>query len=141
MRPGFKKLLLTTGAIFLLLVIVLGVHIYLVTRPKVPDATTRAMARIDFKQDISDGDAATIYSWLMHQKGIERVMFNVNNKNVVFTFSPLIIDAEKITRDIQNNLHYKALRYVPGAEDMKKGCPVSQTSVSYRMYSVIKNIF
>lgn len=141
MRLKLKKTLLTTGSIFILLVMVLGIHIYLVTQPKTPDATTMAMARIDFKQDISASDAATIYMWLIDHKGIERVMFSANNNNVVFTFSPLLIDAEKIAHDIQISLHYKAFRYLPGAEDMKKGCPVSQTSVSNSMYRYIKNIF
>ena len=52
-----KRLFLYSLSIVLLLIVVLGIHIYIVTRPKAPDAYTRAMARVDIKQPI---DAAVV---------------------------------------------------------------------------------
>ena len=48
-----KKILITTVSAVLLLIITLAVHIYMVSRPKAPDAFTMAMARIDIKQPIN----------------------------------------------------------------------------------------
>ena len=41
---------------FLFLVNVLAAHIYIVTRPKAPDANTVVIARIDFKPAINRDD-------------------------------------------------------------------------------------
>lgn len=55
-----KKILITTASVILLLIVTLAVHIYIVTRPKAPDAFTIAMARIDIKQPINQEDVNII---------------------------------------------------------------------------------
>ncbi|MBS1774099.1 MAG: hypothetical protein JST82_14665 [Bacteroidetes bacterium] len=141
MKPFVKKLIWGVGSVLLLSVIVLGIHIYMVTRPGKPDANTRIMARIDFKQDINQEDAAKIYSWLSKQVGVDRVMCSAENDNVLFTYAPLANNADKLLIELQTNLHYKAKRYMPSPEEMKKGCPVSQSSPTYKVYNTVKNIF
>lgn len=142
MKAGrLKKILYTTGGVFLLLVGVLCIHIYVVTRPKAPDAQTRAMARIDFKQNMTTNDGNTVTAWMYQQNGVDHILYNPVSKILVFTFSPLNTSADAIVANMQSKLHYKAVRYMPSEKDMKSGCPVAATSFAYRAYSFIKHIF
>ena len=109
-------------------------------RPKAPTAQTVAMARIDFKQNITQNDAATITSWLYHQNGVSHVLCNPATKIAVFTFYPVKANAENITARLTGNLHYNAVRFVPSAKDMASGCPVAATSFSYKIYNLMSKI-
>jgi hypothetical protein len=139
-KKTFKKILAWTGSIMLLLVVVLSVHIYIVTRPKPTDLHTRAMARIDFKQQLSSGDSIQITTWLYQQKGIDHVLCNPKNEIVVFTFFPAITTANKIVNDFKLSHNYNAERFVPTEADMASGCPMS-SSTTYKFYSFIKHVF
>jgi hypothetical protein len=140
-KISLKKILLGTLSIFLLLVLVLSVHIYMVTRPKAPDEHTRIMARIDIKQDIGQDDATKITTWLYQQKGIDHVLVNPQADIVIFTFFPVKTSADRIVRDFKSNFSYKAERYVPSVADLQSGCPVASTSKTYKIYNFFKNIF
>lgn len=59
-RTLLKKALIVCGSIFLLLIMVLAVHIYMVTRPKAPDAHTIVMARLDIHETVNNTDADKI---------------------------------------------------------------------------------
>ncbi|MBS1687654.1 MAG: hypothetical protein JSS96_02935 [Bacteroidetes bacterium] len=142
MKKGlFKKILLTTGSVFVLLAGILCIHIYMVTRPKAPYAHTRAMARIDFKQDISTDDANKITAWMYQQKGVDHVLYNPASKILVFTFAPLSTTADQIVNNMRSSLNYNAVRFVPTEKDLKSGCPVAATSFTYKAYSFFKHIF
>ena len=141
MKTGvLKKGLLAVGSVFLLLTIVIGLHIYMVTH-KPMDPNTVAMARIDFKQEINKDDADKITSWLAVQPGVSRVLVNEQTNIAVFTFHPAQVQADKVVNDFKNHFDYKAVRYVPSESEMKGGCPVAATSLSYKAYQFIKHIF
>jgi hypothetical protein len=140
-KRSIKRFLAGTGIVLLFLVMVLAVHIYIVTRPKAPDANTRIMARIDIKQDITADDASKITAWLYQQKGVDHVLCNPQSDIVVFTFFPIKTSANQIVKDFKSSLPYKAERYIPSEADMKSGCPVASTSFSYKVYSFIKHTF
>lgn len=128
-------------SVFVSGVIVLAVHIYVVTRPRV-DAGTRILARIDIKQDIDQADADKITAWLYRQKGVDHVLVNPQSDIAVFSFAPVRNNAERIVADFKKEMPYTAAqRYKPSAEEMKNGCPVAATSVTYKVYSLIKRIF
>ena len=139
-KRKWKRIALTVLGIFVLGVIVLAVHIYVVTRPRV-DASTRIMARIDIKQDIDQTDADKITAWLYRQKGVDHVLVNPQSDIVIFSFAPVQNDANRIVAGFKKEMPYRAERYMPTAEEMKGGCPVAKTSVSYKVYAFIKNIF
>ncbi len=139
-KPIVKKILRYALAVFVALVAILAVHIYMVTRPGKADARTVAMARIDFKQQISDADAAVIGEWLTHQQGVERYLCNTKNSILVFSFRPAIISANAVADDIRNKLNYKASRYMPSADELKSGCPVAATSFTYKTYNFFRHI-
>lgn len=120
-----KKVLFVGLGIFALTTIVLGVHIYKVTRPRVLDANAIAMARIDFKQDITNEDAAKITNWFMQQKGISQFKCSPETKNAVFTFYPAKMNATTAVETFSKELHYNAVRFMPSKAEMMKGCPVA----------------
>lgn len=136
-----KRFLIGTGTVLLLLVMVLAIHIYVVTRPKAPDAHTRIMARIDIRQDITPDDSSKITAWLYQQKGVDHVLCNPKSNVVVFTFFPIRTSADQIVKDFKSSLPYKAERYMPSESEMKSGCPVASTSFSYKVYSFFKHTF
>ncbi len=136
-----KKIAIGTITGITLLTVVLCVHIYMVTRPKAPDANTVALARIDIKEDIGDADASKIGEWLSAKKGVDHYLCNTQSDIVVFSFHPAIVSANDIAVEFSHKLHYNSTRYIPGADELKGGCPVAATSISYRAYSFIKQIF
>ena len=141
-RWPFKKVLTVSATTFILLVGVLCIHIYLVTRPKAPDEHTIIMARVDFKQDISQSEADKVSAWVAAQPGVDHVLCNANTDILVFTFFPIKTSASKVIADLKSSFDYeKAVRFMPSEQDMKAGCPVAANSISYKAYNFIKNIF
>lgn len=135
-----KKILLSVAAIFTILVIVLGVHIYMVTRPKPADPNERMMVRVDFKNDISEADASKISEFLYSQKGVDHVLCNPESNIAVFTIRRPFDVADGIVANVNTTLPYQATRFLPSEKDLQSGCPVSKKSFSYRVYSFFKNI-
>ncbi len=134
-----KRTILAGGAVIILLAVTLVIHIMIVSRPKA-DASTLAMARIDFKQDLSQQDADKVTTWLSHQPGVEHVLCNAQTETAVFTFYPVRASADQIAAALRAQLHYNGVRYMPDQKALKGGCPVSDHSLSYKIYSTIKNI-
>jgi len=139
-KRTWKRIALTVLGVFVLGVIVLAVHIYVVTRPRV-DASTRVMVRIDIKQDIDQTDADKITAWLYRQKGVDHVLVNPQSDIAIFSFAPVRNTANRIVADLKREMPYTVQRNIPTPEEMKGGCPVAKTSLSYKVYAFIKNIF
>ncbi|MBS1659566.1 MAG: hypothetical protein JST68_00805 [Bacteroidetes bacterium] len=139
-KRTWKRIAFTVLGVFVLGVIVLAIHIYIVTRPRV-DAGTRVLVRIDMKQDIDSADAGKITAWLYQQKGVDHVLVNPESNIAVFSFAPVQNNATQIVGRFKQELPYKAERYLPSEEEMKNGCPVATTSMSYKAYSFIKQLF
>lgn len=135
-----KKIAIYSASAFGLLVLILCIHIYMVTRPKAPDAQTRIMARIDIKKQISKAEADQITAWMYQQKGIDHVLCNPESDILVFTYSPLQTNANQVLTDFKAGFRIPAERVVPTESEMKSGCPVAANSVSYKAYSLIRKI-
>jgi hypothetical protein len=135
-----KKILLYTFSTILFLVLVLGVHIYMVYRPKAPTPWSRVMARIDIKQQITQDDANKISVWMAHEKGVDHVLVNPQSNIVVFTFFPIKTTGNQVVSDFKENFHLKAERFMPSANDLKHSCPVAASSFTYKIYKLISNI-
>ena len=119
------KMIGIISTVFFLMLGVLAVHIYLATRPHI-DARTRYMARIDLHQPIDQTDAERIKTWLLQQKGVDRVQVNPQWSNAVFTYVPYT-DVNGIVQGLKISLPYRnAVRYLPAKEKMKGRCPVMQ---------------
>ena len=140
MNKTLKKVLLYSLGTFVFLVAVLAVHIYVVYRPKPATATSRIMARMDIKQQITQSDANTITSWMYKQKGIDHVLVNPDSRIVVFTFFPIKTTGNEIVKNFRTSLPFTAERIIPTAGDLKNGCPVAATSYTYKIYKFIAHI-
>ncbi len=137
-----KKILLTTTAIFGSLVVILCIHIYLVTRPRPADEHTIVMARVDLKQPITAANGDSITAWLYTQHGVDHVLCNTTSDIVVFTYYPVKINADNVVAEMKTKFGLDhAVRFIPSAADMKNGCPVASTSLTYKAYSFMKHIF
>jgi hypothetical protein len=140
-KKTWKPVALAALSVLGLSILVLAVHIYVVTRPRPADAGTRAMARIDILQPVTQADADRITAWLYGQKGVDHVLVNPKTDIAVFTFFPIQTTADRIVSDFKESLPYRAERYVPDAAALKGGCPVASSSAIYRIYSWFKQIF
>jgi hypothetical protein len=119
-----KKVTVSAGIIFLLLVVVLGIHIYIVTRPHAIDPKAVAMARIDIKQPIDQTDADKIVSYLDAQPGVSHVLVNPKTDIVVFSFFPARTTADQVVQNFKAALDYNAERFVPTKSQLKGACPM-----------------
>ena len=126
-KKTWKRIVLGILSVAGLLMIVLGIHIYVVTRPRPVDAHTRAMARIDIRQAITQADADRIAAWLYQQKGVDHVLVNPQTEIAVFTFFPIQTTANRIVSDFKAHLPYhKAERFIPREKALKSGCPAGR---------------
>ena len=140
-KKQLKRIAKGTISVVAILTLVLCVHIYMVTRPKAPDAGTVALARIDVHQDIDNADAEKIGSWLSSIKGVDHYLCNTQSNIVVFSFRPAVVNANDIAKEFREKLHYNSTRYLPTESELKGGCPVAATSISYKAYHFIKHVF
>lgn len=134
-----KKIALWTAGTLLLLTVVLSAHIYYVYRPKA-DKYTKVMARIDIRQQLTQGDSDKIAAWMYHQQGIDHVLVNPQTNIVIFTFYPLKTTGDKITGDFKKAFAYPAERFKPSQQSLNSGCPVASTAFTYKIYKFIAQI-
>lgn len=139
-KPRFIKILKILFFTFLFFSVVLAVHIYWVTRPRV-DKNTRVMARIDIHQSISKSDAEKVTAWLYQQQGVDHVLVNPGTEIAVFTFSPMIANGNDIASKFAADFNYPyAKRFIPTASQLQGSCPMT-SSFTYKISSYFKKLF
>ena len=139
-KRKWKKIAFWTATVFAGLVVILMVHIWWVTRPRI-DATTRVLARIDLHQKVDSSDAGKIKDWLYQQKGVKYVLVNPKAQIAVFSFAPAENDGNRIVKDFKAQAGYPAAaRYLPAVDPNASGCPVATTSFTYKAYAFMKRI-
>ena len=139
-RRRIKKIFFVSISSILLLVLVLVIHIYLVTKPAINEHT-RVMARVDLLEHIMQSDADKITTWLYSQKGVDHVFVNPVSAIAVFTYSPMITNGDKLVNDLNTSLHFNAKRFKPTQQQLQSSCPVAANSFSFKIYRMIENIF
>ena len=139
-RTAVKRIVIGTTATLLLLVAVLGIHIYIVTKPKA-NAKTVAMARIDIKQRINEAKAGGIEKWLSEQTGVQHVVLNRESNIIVFTFYPVKANANELANNLKATFDVNAERFMPSAEQMASGCPAMGHTLTGKVYSFFTHIF
>ncbi|MBI3260646.1 MAG: hypothetical protein HYZ54_14400 [Ignavibacteriae bacterium] len=130
MRKTLKTLLWSFLVMLCLTVIVLGTHIYLVTRPK-PIADIVQLGRIDFKQDIDSLEGNRIRSFVSHLDGVKSTYFNYKDRILVYTYSSKIQSSVNVYNLLAGYGNFKAERYVVGVGATKSGCPIGADKQSY----------
>ncbi|MDE3124584.1 MAG: hypothetical protein KGK14_03650 [Bacteroidota bacterium] len=134
--------LLRVGAITLsILVVLLVVHIYWVTRPPKADVNNIAMARIDFKTALNQQQGASITAWLYAQKGVTHVLCNTQTNIAVFTFYPAQVNATQLTAKLSKELGLPANRYLPSNDELASGCPVLPNLAQKKLIQIAQSVF
>jgi len=140
-KKKLKKIALASIFVLLGMLLLLCIHLYIVTRPKSPDINTRVMARIDFTDSLSNKQSAAVTEWLYKQQGIDHVLYNPISHILVFTFSPLYNDANRITASMQQTFStYKLTRVMPTDAEMAVGCPVASNEISAKVIHFFKSL-
>jgi len=127
------------GFTFLLFVVTVAVHVYMVMQPKKVDNATLAMARLDFMQPITKSDSAKVTQWLYQQKGVQYVLCNPSSNITVIGFYPAQINASTLAVSLTKNLSYKVARYIPTTADLNSGCPIIVESIGNKLYRYIQS--
>ena len=141
-KNSIKRTLIWGGAIFAFLVLVLAVHIYVVTRPKVISPYSRTMARIDLHRPITQDDAANITAWLRQQKGVENAYVSPKSDKAIFLFFTAQTTGNKVVEDFKDQMHYdSAVRFLPKAGDYEKSCPVVAVAYTEKIAKFFRHIF
>ena len=136
-----KKVAIGIGSISIILVAILGIHIYKVTRPQPIDPNALVMARIDMHQDINQTDADKIVAYMNTQPCVNHTYVNPNSDIVVFTFFPAQAKGDDIVKKFKADLHYdNAVRFMPTTAQLSGGCPAGYGSGG-SLSSKILNIF
>ena len=136
----FKRISIGVLSTLLLLTIVLGIHIYVVTRPHI-DAKTVAMARIDIKQNIAETDAGAIEKWVSEQQGVDHVVLNRQTNILIFTFYPIKVNASQLAENLKSTFHINAERFMPTQEQASSGCPAISGSFTGKVVTIFKYLF
>lgn len=136
-----KKIFIGLGIIVLVLSTVLGVHIYLVTRPKPIDPNMKVLARIDFQEKITSENSKNIMSFLYAQTGVDHVLVNESSKVVIFSFFPTKANANVLVMAMNKTLGTEGKRYLPSEKELMEGCPVNQESFTMKAYKGFARIF
>lgn len=116
--------LLILGSSILVLLIVLQVHIYLVTRDKNDDKRIRQLARIDFIQEVDSALANSIKNKMLQMPGVDAGYFNVAEKVFIYSFNPKIQNADCLFISLMSNGNYLATRYRADEKGVASGCPI-----------------
>jgi hypothetical protein len=133
----FKRVMIVFG----ILIIVLTIHIYWVTRPKPISPNKIVMARIDIKNHLSSQDADKIQTWLYQQKGVNHVVVNPKTQIALFTFYPAKVSGDQIVNHFRTFFNYDAKRYIPTQEELDKVCPALPATVTQKIASFVKHTF
>lgn len=138
-----KKIAIWTGSIFSLLVVVLVVHIYLVTRPSTPLPNHNVyLSRIDFKESVDSLEANRIMNHVRTLEGIANAYFNIPAGTLVYGYKKGTQSPEKVYQEVSKFTTLKAERLIISEEDMAKGCPAfDKSSFTYKFGEFVKNVF
>ncbi|MBU2020229.1 MAG: hypothetical protein KJ941_11345 [Bacteroidetes bacterium] len=140
-RKIWKRLIIVTGSVFLLLVITLFVHIMMVTKKDtVQDLRKRQLSRIDLTQSVDSLKAIEITQTIREMEGVRVAKFGFSEKAIVYELDPSVQSPDKIVAALENK-GYPVKKFEINKKDMANGCPVmDKSSISYRMGRFFQNI-
>tara|TARA_R110002049_G_C9149370_1_gene560156 strand:+ start:562 stop:1008 length:447 start_codon:yes stop_codon:yes gene_type:complete len=145
MKKTLIKFTIWSSAILTILVIILAVHIYLVTQPKEKNPTLSwQLARIDINESIplSKEIVSKTYKTLKQIKGIQRIVVNSKEGNVVIAYFPKDQTQEGIYSAFEKNTDFTSVLFTPSDKQLAAGCPVlDKNSISYKLGSFFEGVF
>ncbi|WP_338793054.1 hypothetical protein V9L05_11800 [Bernardetia sp. Wsw4-3y2] len=138
-----KKIAIWTASIFSVLMVVLVVHIYLVTRPKAPLPSEQIfLSRIDFEKSVDSLEAIRIMNHVQAMKGITSAHFNHEAGLFAYGYQKGLQTPEAVHEEVTKFTTLKSKRHIVSEEDLAKGCPAfDKSSFTYKFGEFVKNVF
>ncbi len=139
-----KRILFGALALFVVFVITLGVHIYMVTAPirEMKKQPQLQLTRIDFKQEMDSVSVEKIKNAAMSLDGVHNCLFNPQGKMFVVGFYNDKQNSEKVYKAVMASGNYKAEKFVPTEEGLAKGCPaIDKSSFTYQLGNMFEKLF
>jgi hypothetical protein len=136
-----KRLLIAAGSIFLLLVLILFVHIYQVTRPtQDQDLRARQLSRIELTEKLDTEGERSLMKDLTSMKGIAIAKLSKTENAVIYELDPTVQSTDKVVSKLSKN-GYPVKKFELSKEQQGKGCPViDKSSVTYKVGSFFQSI-
>src|SRR5882672_7472218 len=122
-RKKVLRITLWSASVLFVLLMVLGIHIYLVTGNKSNYGNPRQLSRIDFKEPVNPAEADKIRSYVSHLEGVQGTYFNMANGILVYAFDPGRQSSLNVFNGLIHYGHYKAERYTVDESTAQTGCP------------------
>ena len=140
MKKGLKIGLWSVGAITLLFVVTLIVHIAIMVGNR-PASSFYQLARVDFATEINDSEADQIKVSIMDQDGAVSSFFNSKANTLVYKFDTRYNNADAIYQNAILNNAPDATRYIVTEDMAQKGCPViSDKSFYGRLTAMVSTV-
>ena len=141
-RKFWKRTLLLTGSVFLLLVATLFVHIYMVTRPNdKDDFRTRQLARIQFTEALDAETLGSVKANMYAMNGVRTVKYFEAQKAIVYELDPKVQSTDKVFSEVIEKNDLPAKKFVIDKSRSADGCPVlDKSSLSYRLGTFFQNL-
>ncbi|MCT4561651.1 MAG: hypothetical protein N4A41_09760 [Crocinitomicaceae bacterium] len=141
MKRIIKKILLWGSGIFLLLVVVLFVHIWMVTGNKKQDQRKRQLARIDILQPVDSLQVSTLRNCISAQEGVRTTLYTANENALIYEFDPTNQSSDKVLEKASSETGLALKKFMISKEQSMEGCPVmDKSSFSYRLGKFFENV-
>ncbi|WP_107040308.1 hypothetical protein [Brumimicrobium mesophilum] len=123
---------------FATLVIHIGIMVY--GKEALPLATTQ-IGRLDFDEQINEGQANAIENQFKNIEGVKSTYFNVGSDILIYTFDNRKNSTENIYKEFNQGSNYLSSRYTVSEEDLSKGCPAIESDSFYgKLTSMVSKI-
>lgn len=132
-----KRILLGIVSIFLILVGILAVHIYQVTRPSGIPLDNRVLQKVWFDSTMTQNDKIAVMNDVRSMENIREVKPCDDSTCMIYIFPTGKFDNQKFKESYLETNSMLTL-HVPNLEN---ACPVDQNSVSYKIGVFFQNLF
>jgi hypothetical protein len=136
MMKKWKLLLITTGALMLVLV----VHIYVVTHKAPMHNAGIQLARIDLAAPVDSMQAADIRSVVLAMPGVKSCYMNIPQRTLVYAYELQRQDQNAVFAQVAAASPVQCKKYVVDAKAMTTGCPaIDHSSATYSLVNWIRS--
>lgn len=141
-KKNWKRLLIITGSVFLLLVVTLFVHIMIVTSNKgdKQDLRSRQLSIISLTEKVDSEKGSEITKMVLKMKGVREAKFNKPGMSIIYEIDPQLQSPDAVVAALDKQ-GYPVKKFVIAKKGNAESCPVmDKSSISYRMGKFFQDI-
>ncbi|GMQ27839.1 heavy-metal-associated domain-containing protein [Algoriphagus confluentis] len=137
-----KKIILTAGSIVLVLLVVLGVHIYQVTGKGMSDGPNWSMGKIEVSPDLDSTRVEAVQEEYLQRPYIRAFRINREQGHFILLYDRKQVSGDELAGELGEKLQVSASLYRPSAEELASSCPaIPKDSFTYQLGSLFQSIF